>query len=535
MEKTQKNTFFILLILGLIYFCLMIPANLTGAKTPEMLAVFEVDEYAQYEHVIRMLTPGETFYQTIRNFFVYLHYFYGYPFYFLSAILLFPLKLLSGSGWPSDTQLIVCWLRQTVSVLPMILAAGFLVWITTRFKNKVLSAGLFLFLLTIPGVILNNFWWHPDSLAVLLIVLVIFFLDRDRLRFGRSFYTAAAVCGVALGTKYAGMYFILAVPVYLIIGILREKISLKKAVLQGLVFILIMAVFLLISNPLLLLPQERAEIIRTQQLQFEQTGTGIFVTHQTAFLENGNLPSDIRLNYAETWFFILAFGGLFLGFRRSREEKVISSVTLAYLVVTITVIILAATRRLHYFLPVVLPLFAFLPNLINETGSGLSGRSKRIPGILFTLLILLQWIPNLAQTVSLYRTQLSREAESPSIRLYEQVKNEIIPGFSIPGNRMLRIFRDWKIYFPEQDGIAIKMDWNMATLELIQEWDPELILLEQENIKMFGDPAILGTAVDTGSLQPVSEFYAMAGQDTIPGYRKTFENSFAVVFEKNKE
>ncbi len=528
MEKDQKKTGIALLIIGLLYFCLMIPANQTGAKTLQMLSIFEVDEYAQYEHVLRMLAPGETPYQSIRNFFVYLHYFYGYPFYFFSAILLFPLKLLSGSNWPADTQTIVCWLRQTVSVLPMIAAAGMLVWMTTRFKRRYFSIGLFVFLLTLPGVILNNFWWHPDSLSVFFITLVFFFLDRDQLRFGRNFRAAAAACGVAVGIKYAGLYFAAAIPVYLVIGSVARKITLKQMILHGLVFVMILMAFVVISNPLLLLPQERAEIIRTQQLQFEQTGTGIFVNRHSAFFENGNLPADIRRYYAETWYFVFALGSLIAGFFRSRTEKIRSAVLLAYLITALTVILLAASRRLHYYLPVVLPLFAILPTLFQTS----SQKNKKLFDTLWCVILLLQGIPNLLLSVSLFRTQLAREAVSPAIQLYDQVQREILPQITLPEDRMLRVFRDWKIYFPEQAGMAVQMNWEMASLELIQEWDPDLILLEQENIRMFADVDVVKQAVDPEAMQKMHAFYADASQDSLPGYRRVLENHFAVVFEK---
>ena len=531
MEKAQKKTAIVLIIIAAIYFCLMIPANATGAKTPQMLSIFEVDEYAQYEHVLRMLTPGETLYQSIRNFFVYLHYFYGYPFYFFSAILLFPLKLISGSNWPDNTQTIVCWLRQTVSVLPMIAAAVMLVWISTRFKRRFLSIGLFLFLLTLPGVILNNFWWHPDSLSVFFITLVFFFLNRDQLRFGRNFYAAAAACGVAVGIKYAGLYFAAAIAVYLLSGYCLKKISWKQTVFSGLSFFLIMIALVVISNPLLLLPQERAEILRTQQRQFEQTGTGIFVNRHSTFLENWNLPSDIRRYYGETWCFVFALGSLVAGFFRSRAEKIRSAALLAYLIVASSVILLAASRRLHYYLPVVLPLFAMLPSLFQTA----SAKQKKLFDTLLCLVLLLQGIPNLLLSVSLFRTQLSREATSPAIQLYEQVESELLPQISLPEGRMLRVFRDWKIYFPEQDGFAVQMDWEMATLERIQAWDPDLILLEQENIRMFADPEAVSEAVDPEAMQKMHAFYASAAQDQLPGYRKVLENHFAVVFEKTSD
>ncbi len=532
MEKSQKSTLLLLIIIGVLFFCLMIPANLTGAETSEMLAIFEVDEYAQYEHVLRMLTPGDTFYQSIRNFTVYLHYFYGYPFYFVSALFLFPLKLILGSGWIAETRLIVCWLRQTVSVLPMILAAGIFVWLGTRFKKKLLSAGLFIFLLTIPAVILNHFWWHPDSLAVLLVALVFFFLDRDTLRFGKSFYAAAGCCGIALSVKYAGVYFAAVIPFYLLLGQLRTRPGLKKTLRRATLFVLVMILFLVISNPLLLLPQERAEIIQTQALQFEQTGTGIFVRQQNPFFENGNLPADVRLNYAETWFFILAFGGLLIGLRQGKREQTRSLLTLVYLVTASAVVLLAASRRLHYYLLIALPLFSFLPDLF--AGENQPAKHRKLQQGLFVFLILLQWVPNMLQSGHLYQVQLNREKESPAIQLYETLQNEILPEIAVPAERMYRVFRDWKIYFPEQEGVAIQMDWDMPTMAKISEWQPDLILLEQENLRMFGDADILRDAVDADALRPVHEFYAQAQQDQIPGYEKILEDQFGVVFKKEE-
>ena len=165
-QETRKLTFWILILIGVLYFCAMIPFNLTGAETPEMLEVFEVDEYAQYPHVIRMLTPGEGIYQTIRNFFIYLHYFYGYPFYFWSALSILPLKL-SGTVWPGNTRVIICVLRQMLSVLPMILSAGLLTRVITKFRSIIPSVVLYVLLLTMPAVVQNDLWWHPDSLSLL--------------------------------------------------------------------------------------------------------------------------------------------------------------------------------------------------------------------------------------------------------------------------------------------------------------------------------------------------------------------------------
>ncbi len=537
MEKNQRTTCAFIILIGLVYFCLLIPANLTGAADPEMLSVFEVDEYAQYPHVIQMLTPGDTLYHSIRNFFIYQHYFYGFPFYFLSAISVFPLKLLS-PNWPENTRLIVCWLRMTINVLPMIFAIGIFTWLITRFKHRLISLSLFVFLLTIPAVLLNNFWWHPDSLSLFFISLVFLFLDLDEFRFGKYFSLAAAACGYTVGIKYQGLYFALAIPLLLIYAILRKRLSWKKAINKAIIFVVIMMVFFIFSNPLLLLPQERAEIIRTQQLQFEQTGVGIFTIHSNALRNSLLLPSDIRKYYAETWFFILAIIGLLMGFKGEEKQRIQSLLFLSYLMVAFYITAYAATNRLHYFLPVAVPLLGFIadfyfigkrdfPAIDLKFGTNIR---KVMYGIL-TLLIAFQFSLNIRLDHSLYRDQLSRETESSSIALYHQIENEIIPVLkSKVNNRMIRVFRDWKVYFPDQEGFAVQMDWNMATLDKINEWQPDLIILEEENLKEFSDPTIIDHAVNPEEMKLIHSFYQQAASDQIPGYDRIMQNSFGSVY-----
>ncbi len=43
-------------------------------------------------------------------------------------------------------------------------------------------------------------------------------------------------------------------------------------------------------------------------------------------------------------------------------------------------------------------------------------------------------------------------------------------------------------YFPQQAGIAVAIDWDMITAETVEREYPDLILLEQENMRAFSDP-----------------------------------------------
>ena len=177
----KKRTIVGMLIISILYFILFYLPNNVGAANREMLSVFEPDEFAQYPHVIEMLKfRGDTLRQQLWHFVAYQHYYYGFPFYALSALFLIPLKLFSSV---SDVQQNMLILRLFVSVLPMIITLWILVYIQTKYENFLKSILIFIFLLSIPVIIKNNLWWHPDSLAILFCVLVIYFLVKDQFQF----------------------------------------------------------------------------------------------------------------------------------------------------------------------------------------------------------------------------------------------------------------------------------------------------------------------------------------------------------------
>ena len=528
MEKEQKVTFWILIIFGIIYFCIMIPANLTGAETAEMLEVFEVDEYAQYPHLLHMLTPGDGLYQTLRNFFIYLHYYYGFPFYFWSALSVLPLKL-STSVWPDNTRVIVCVLRQMISVFPMVISAGLLTWVGTKFRKPLMSAVLYILLLTMPAVLQNNFWWHPDSLTLLFLSLTFFFLDRDQLCCGKNFFFAAFSCGAAIGTKYLGLYFALAIPVYLLCCRLEEKITTKQIFSKACLFLLVMAAAVIFSDPLLLLPQERAEIFRVMKQQTGLSGAGIFLRYENVFFENGRVPGWLTENYLCTPWLILAFVSIAAALIAGKlQMRTMAAVLLCYQVTACTVNLNAAASRLHYFLPIILPLSAAFPLLPEVFPS----KRRKYAEAMMVIIIAVQVGINLPKDFELMKIQLHREENSGSIALFHKLNADYLPLPEVPAERMTRVYRDWKVYFPESEGYAVKTDWDLASFALIDEWHPDLILLEKENIRTYGAPDVVEKAVDAVKMAETASFYSAAADNSIPGYELLFENNFGMVFRK---
>jgi 4-amino-4-deoxy-L-arabinose transferase-like glycosyltransferase len=535
-KETVRNAhnrgWIVLLAIGAVYFAACVAPNLRGAADPGMLAVFETDEYAQYPHVIRMLTPGDSFYQSVRNFVVYLHYFYGYPFYFFSALSLLPLKLLLGADWAQHTQWIVLALRQMIGVLPMLLAAGLLARMQGRSRAPWQSAAVFAFLLLVPAVVVNNFWWHPDSLLVLFVVLTLFLLDRDRQRYGRNFFLAAAACGLATGTKYMGLFFFLAVPLYLLWGIFGKKIHPRRALGLGALFVLLMAAALLASNPLLLLPQERAEIIATQRLQFQQTNLGYWTVNRAAYLTWSSYPEDFRLHYGEAWFLLLALIGLGVGIWR-KERRLTHVLILAYVLpYMLYFLFIATTRRTHYFLPAMLPLFSCLINLLPASlpRRGLAlGQWARWAAL---LLILAQLGLFARQDVHLYTAQVNKERDSAALRFGAAVEQQVLPKLA---GRDVRIYHDWKAYLPPAPGRTLEMRWELADEETLRALNPDVILLERANIQLFSAPDALANAINPGNMAALRRVYLAAGADELPGYRVAFQDAYGLALVREQD
>ncbi len=225
-----------------------------------MISLFQPDEHAQYPALLFMLN-GNSLKQTVLNFILYRYYYYGFPFFASSALVLLPLKLANALNG-QNVQLAMLLLRQLINVLPMTLAILLMVYSQTKFRSYFTSILTFIFLLLIAAVVENNLWWHADSLTVLFVVLVFFFLDRDQLKFDINFRLAAIACGLAIGTKVLGFFFFIAIPVYILIGIQQKQISWQKALQAAAVFVALMVLVVVASNPFLLIQSERQEMLR---------------------------------------------------------------------------------------------------------------------------------------------------------------------------------------------------------------------------------------------------------------------------------
>jgi len=354
----NKKLLITLGLISILYFLLFLLPNNAGAENLEMLSVFEPDEFAQYPHVLNMLEfRGDTLRHQTWNFVAYQHYYYGFPFYAFSALWLLPVKLISSLA---DVQLNMLLLRQFVSVLPMIATFWLLVYLQTSFEEFWKSIFLFGFLLSIPIVIKNNLWWHPDSLAILFCVLVILFLKKDGLEFKGNFYFAAIAVGLAIGTKMLGWFFFLTIPVYLIMGIIEQKINRSDLFKKAVGFLLIMFLTILISNPALIHPLERAQYFKIQIAQSAAMGFGWDVAYQKG-------PSswfDIITEYYGHWMFLILLT-VSLGIGIINKKTRLTNILILSWILPMLVYILffVAIKPKHLLMPIAIPFYSSLVNI----------------------------------------------------------------------------------------------------------------------------------------------------------------------------
>ncbi|GAP21757.1 hypothetical protein [Leptolinea tardivitalis] len=354
----MRKTIWIISLLAILIFCAYIPLNNKGAATAHELSRNSVDESFQYPFLIHMITPGKTAAETHWRLISYGHYIYGYPFYVASALAAAPVQIMYGEETENQVQLIVLLERQLVSVLPMLLAIGIFTYLATRFKSTLISIFVFLFLCTIPGIVRQNiWWWHPDALTILCVALTFFFLDRDSLRFSRNFYIAALFCGLATGLKTIGGFFAPVIAYLLIRALIEKKLTLKKAIISGLGFIMVMVASIFISNPLLFIPSARDRIIQVH------VDHNYFFTHGWADDDPYGVGWAAWQPVLNGWYgsYVLLAFALCTHFYNSIYGKIkeISRMYVAWIIpFSLYIIYIIAVKPDHYWMPIMLPLFS---------------------------------------------------------------------------------------------------------------------------------------------------------------------------------
>ena len=361
LDATQRRVLKVLAIIGVLYWAAFIYPNLQNSDA-HALQFFGGDEGIIYPVFTHMFAPAESFRQGMYFFFFYEDYHYGFPFYFLSALVVLPLHWISGGRLNEFSQMGLLLLRQFISVAPLVLSAGVLVWLQTRFRSLWKAAALFGLLLIIPEVVNYNLrFWHPDGLTTLCVVLTLYFLDRDRLRLGTDFYLAAVFCGLASSLRLYGFFFGLAVPIYLIAAGARANKSWVTVIRHALGFVGMMLAVFVLTSPYLLDNHARNQAVailfsKTDEFAHGYVGIqdpeGIFQKGLAATLKWVSYP------YAPPAYLLFLLVSLFSACLFGKQKFVNRIILLWILPLAAYLIWFVAVRSSHYWLPLMLPLYS---------------------------------------------------------------------------------------------------------------------------------------------------------------------------------
>ncbi len=541
----------ILILMSCVYLLVFIPPNLTGAKDPNMLAAFRDEfpiygsnERVQFKVLISMMTSTGTLYETLKNTLFYGYYNYGYTFFLTSALMVFPLRLVGKLFQSSISTTAYMVILRQLSPLFMLTAILLLVYLWTGFKSMVKSVLLFVFLGSIPAIFLNNMFWHPDSLLTLFVVFTIFSLAKDQLRFGTWYYMAAASCGLATGTKVIGLFFFLAVAVYLVLGLLHQSVTLRGFLKHGFMAFVMMVLIVVLSNPLLLIPNIAKQYGAVLTEQAERNAWWLDRKRVTDplwwYTEPGPEGSPtLQDAFGFWWLYVLVLLGCLLGIAYNREKRILNIIILTWIMpASLYLLFLMGHKGSPDFIPVFLPMMSCIGNLFGLYFGNGSGRGKT-PALVLAgtsiLLCALQFAYYVPTDLNAYVSILNRENRSSSIRFYQQLSDIYLSRLS--QNERISIVREVKLYLPPSPNWDDDFKWGMFGYDYINDIKPDLILLSTDAINRRSDPAQISDIYPPDREQWLRsyDFYHDAKMGSLTGFCKLLETDFGVAFVSTPE
>jgi len=398
MDKTQKRTLLIISLIGLVYFIAFFFPNASTLSSDNPAVFLHRDEFVTYPIVERMLAFEGDIHSIWGSLIIYGDYHYGYPFYFFSMLVLLPYRLFGGTEFFNRTPFNILMLRQFINVLPMVFTAGVSAYLTTCFKSLWKSILIFIFVLTIPAVVRSNLhWWHPDSLTLLAIALTFLFLDLDEYRLGKFFYFAAATCGIASAIKLMGFFFFLVIPLYLLIAWSKTKTARGKLLKAALIFILVMVVIILVSNPFLFYKAPREDMLAIQTIKSQELSQG-YTHEESLYYAKG--PQywrwTFKVSYGKPWTIYFLIASLVFGCFFSQRREMNWLISAWVLPIGTYLMWFVAPKPDHYLLPLMLPLFTGILNLEYPFEAFYAGKKSWMKWLalmgmlLFSILIVIQ-------------------------------------------------------------------------------------------------------------------------------------------------
>lgn len=228
--------------------------------------------------------------------------------------------------------------------------------------------------------------------------------------------------------------------------------------------------------------------------------------------------------------FLLLLVGVGISIWKKGETRGKAILLLAWILPYSWVVINSAAQRTHYWLPILLPAYLFLLAWLPDSLAAIRVKWQKAVVYVVLVLFIAQSALFLAEDIRIYSHYFHKEENSSALQFSYYVKKEIIhPAFE---GEQLNLYRDWHIYYPDDEFARSFMDWELAEYQMIKDQQPDFLLLERANVLTYGDPTYLEKAPDSVRTQNLHLFYGNALTDQIMGYDLIYEDCFGMVFQK---
>lgn len=506
-------TIVIISIAALVFFSI---PNSKASENLAMVTMFEPDESSMFPIIKQMVGPQPDLKHTIYRFFAYGFYSYGLPHFAPSAVVY---KILTLVGQGDNMPVVMLSLRQIITVLPMLASLWVLVYLQDQFKSW-RSIALFVFLLSVPAVIQNGFWWHPDGLVMLFSSLVIYFLWKDDRSYGKHFNIAALLCGVLVALKVVGFFFFLTIAMVLIWGLAEKKLTRKQFFQKAFLFLAIMAISIIAASPHLLVPIHRAFAFTILKREIFETskGYGIFYAKglQAAW-------PTLTAFYGKAVFLIITLA-VSVWSLWDKQTRFLRALILSWFLPLSIHLLFFSHFKYQYWLPVALPLFSNLAFLLPiKTQDDAKSKNTTSLRLALLLVIILQFGLFLVRDSELYTVRNNRKEDSTAVTFYEKAVEELAPV-----TEDMRVYYDYRLYMPDTEGWLIENSFDLLTYDYIQSRNFSILFLSQQRILDYLQPEAVG--IDPLTFPFAQQFYRDANEGEIEGYRLLLREKDALLF-----
>lgn len=514
--KKKNWVIFSIALISLLAFIFFALPNSLASENMAMVTMFEPDESVFIPIIKRMVSPQPNLLHTIYRFVAYGFYSYGLPVFAPTAIVY---KILSWFGQGENLPLVMLTLRQVISVIPMLASLWVLVYLQDQFKSW-RSLALFVFLLSVPAVVQNAFWLHPDGLVMLGASLVLYFLWKDNLTFSKHFYIAAVCCGILAALKVVGLFFFLTIAVILIWGLIEKRLTFKQVLIKGISFIFILAVAILIASPHYLIPNHRLMAFNVLKREILETSKGYGI-----FYEKGlsSAWETMHTFYGEAVFLLTALG-VSIWSLWDKHRRFLSILIMTWLLPLTIHLLFFSQFKYQYWLPVAMPLFSNLVLLLPKDKDDWARKQNvNIVRLILLIVVVIQFGLFIRKDFELFRTRNERAENNPSIQFYEKALAELAP---VTQDKL--VYYDYRLYMPDKQGWFIENSFDLLTYDYIQSRNFDLLFLSQQRIRDYLHPSAVG--IDPTTFAQSQEFYRDADQASLQGYKLLMRDDTVLLY-----